>query len=194
MLGRFVAFAMLVCALAVTPGCLYRGAAARTDPQSYHGRDGWVVLREVPFVEQSTTQGCGGAVVASVRRYWGELGVDETSVRREAGSTANEPMRAGALRKVLHDSGYHAFIVKADLALLASELAKGRPVIIATVKPYLRDTVLSHYQVVLGVHPSRGLLTMDPSDGYRHYPQDGLLAEWEPAQRLAIVVAPRAPD
>lgn len=172
-------------------GCLYRGAAKDAELAGYHADDGWTVLEGVPYVKQRDPEGCGAAAVAAVRSYWGELDVDEARVRTESKTAEHEPIRAGTLRELMREHGYDAFLVSSQLEQLERELAQGRPVIVGTAKPYAAEQVLSHYQVVIGMHPQQGILTMDPSEGYRHYPTDGFIAEWKPTQQLAIVSAPQ---
>jgi predicted double-glycine peptidase len=181
-------WALLAC---LQGGCLYRGAAQDAELPAYRAENGWTVLEGVPYVRQRDPQGCGAAAVAAVRNYWGEQGIDEQQVRAESKTDARKPLRAGTLRELMRENGYDAFLVSSQLEQLQRELAQGRPVIVGTVKPYAGEQVLSHYQVVIGMHPKQGVLTMDPSEGYRHYPTDGFIAEWKPTQQLAIVSAPR---
>jgi predicted double-glycine peptidase len=179
-----------LCLLALQTGCLYRGAATDVQLNAYGAEDGWTVIDSVPYVKQRDPEGCGAAVVAAVRTYWGEERIDEAVVRAESQTDERQPMRAGTLRELLRKQGYDAFLVSSELAQLSKELSEGRPVIVGTAKPYVADKVLSHYQVVIGFHPKQGVLTMDPSEGYRHYPTDGFLAEWKPTEQLAILSAP----
>jgi len=187
--SRAVVFALAL----VAAGCTgYTGAARDFSPQRLAAEPGWVALREVPFERQLEESDCGAAAIAMVIGYW-------TGHRPRAIAAALRPapekgIAAGRMRDLARRRGLAAFIVRGELADLERELAAGRPVLVGLVKPHGPKRVLTHYEVVVGLHRARKLVvTLDPASGWRENGIDAFLQEWNPSKRLALVVSARDP-
>jgi hypothetical protein len=97
-----------------------------------------------------------------------------------------------AMRDAARARGFAAFVVRGTLQDLRDNLAKGRSVVIGLHKPF-RDGVRHHYELVVGWH-ERGqyVLTVDPARGFTRNDLKGFVAEWEPAGRPLLLIAPAA--
>lgn len=169
-------------------GCGYVGTAQTVD--SDPAEEGWVLVRGVEGVEQWSRTDCGPAALVSVLRYYGQPALLDDFVR--ASDSAQDGARAGALRDIARGLGYRAHVVQGTFDDLEEHLSKGRPLVVGLLKPY-SNGAWPHYEVVVGIHPELGdLLTHDPARGWTRNTRDGFLAEWEPAGRLLLVIAPPA--
>jgi ABC-type bacteriocin/lantibiotic exporter with double-glycine peptidase domain len=173
-------------------GCSsYLGSARDFDPAELDREPGWKAARDVRPVRQEGRADCGPAALAMLLGAW-EVQADP----REIAATASEPedgVRAGDLRDFARRRGLRAFLVEGELADLDRELSLGRPVLVGLLQPHVGGA-RTHYVVVAGLNPERGLVAMlDPARGWRGDDVGGFLREWEPAGRLALV-AFRAPD
>lgn len=172
-----------VCFMGCSP---YLGSAVDVEAQTLDAEPGWTLVRDVPVVLQEEEKDCGAAATAMVLQYWG-LPVNRTDVLA-AYPIHSDGMRAGDLRDFTRRHGLRAFLLQGEFADLAKELGKRRPVIVGMVKPYLTGA-LTHYEVVVGIHEERRLVvTIDPAHGWRQNTFDGFLKEWNPSNRLTLVV------
>ncbi len=167
----------------ITPHDVARDVAA--DP-------GWIIVGNVPLIRQRSDADCGSAAAAMVLTYWSDpITVDELDARDP--TAAAHGWRAGQLRTLLRGRGFDAFVISGRLEDLTHEINQGRPVVVGVVKRYGGDRALAHYEVVVGVHPSRHrILTLDPADGWRENTLEGFDREWGPSDRTTLVVLPRA--
>jgi predicted double-glycine peptidase len=166
-------------------GCLYRGDAEAFDPSKK--RSDVTLLEGVPVVRQEGRFDCGPAALSSLLAYWG---VRETpdAIRRATKTPPDETLRAGDLRDYAQKRGLEAFVFRGSFSDLEAEIAGRRPVLVGTLKPYVGDRWLAHYEVVTGVGPAT-IVTMDPAAGYREYSRAGFLREWERTNRVMLVAA-----
>ena len=163
-------------------GCVsaYTGSARPADP-SVLSEPGWNAVRDVPVILQASERDCGAAAMAMVLGFFGEK-LDP--------ATLASP-RADALRDFARSRGFEAFVVPASLEDLEGELRDGRPVLVGVIKPQIGGDV-AHYEVVVGIDRSGDrIATHDPARGLTVNSLGGFEREWEPTQRLAIVIAPK---
>jgi len=173
-------------------GCLYQGAATSVDEQQLRSDRNAVHVR-VPLVRQTGDKDCGAAAVASILGFWGET-VGQEAIRLGTRTPADQPIAAGALQEYLSQRGYENFLVVGTIHDLRRELARGRPVLVGMLKPYVGDQWFSHYEVVVGISPKH-VYTMNPARGLEQYPTQGFEREWLGAKHLTLVIAPvRSPD
>lgn len=177
-----------VCALALLLAACnaYAGSARDVSPRVLD-EPGWLRVRDVAFLPQTAESDCGAAAIAMVVGYW--TGTPPLDVAAKLRPAPPRGIPARRLRSVARGHALAAFLIAGELADLERELAAGRPVLVGVVKPHRRD-VLSHYEVVVGLHRGRGLVvTLDPAEGLRQNTLDGFVAEWQAAGRLTLVVA-----
>ena len=174
----------LLCALVA--GCAYTGSARDFDPACFDRDAGWISVRGVTPVLQEADSDCGAAALAMVLSYWGV-----TSTRREVFEACGAPaggIRAEDLRETARRKGLQAHIFPGGFPDFEKELSKRRPVIVGLVKPHA-TFVLTHYEVVAGVHPEKRLVvTLDPAEGWRQNTYEGFLKEWQLAKCLMMAV------
>ena len=194
MTGRVAAASALAVLLLVgSGGCGYRGSAVDASPHAVAAEPGWITVRGVPLVEQEGKSDCGAAALTMLLAFWG----NDASLAETAGALPPAPdgggQRAGDLRDLARARGLEAFLVRGEFADLEEQLVKGRPVLVGLRKPVglprgKRQRVLSHYELVVGIHPARRqILTLDPAEGLRRNSLEGFAREWEPAERLALI-------
>lgn len=186
--GRIAILAALSLAACAPPA--YQGGARPLSRAQLDADPAWTTVGSLPPRPQRADSDCGPAVTASVLAYWGV----RTSVRqidRALRTPGESGVRAGDLRDHLRGRGMRAFLVQGTIDDLAYEVARGRPVIIGTLKRYGDKTGLRHYQVVVGVRAGgTHFATYDPAVGWRSYTREHLLDEWSPTGHLALVVLP----
>ena len=181
-MGRWSAVALLG---ALLTGC-YTGSARGFDPADLDGDPGWIAARGVPMVLQEGDFDCGAAALAMVLSYWGV-----PATRQEVFEACGAPsggIRAADLREFARKKGLKAFVFEGKPEDFEKELSKRRPVIVGMVKPHA-TFALTHYEVVVGLHPRRGIVvTLDPAGGWRQNTVEGFLKEWQLARNLTMVV------
>jgi len=179
--------AFLLAALAA--GCSCLGSARGFDPGEFERDGDWIAVRTLPFLPQSTGEGCGPAALAMVLSYWmGPVSIEE--VAAACPTIPGEGAAAGDLRDLARARGFRAYLIRGELADLERELSEGRPVVVGLVKPFLASGY-THYEVVVGLHRSgRRIVTLDPARGWRVNDFDGFRLEWDPAGRPALVLIP----
>ncbi|HEY6506713.1 MAG TPA: C39 family peptidase, partial [Vicinamibacterales bacterium] len=143
-----------------------------------------LTVLDVPFVPQSEEL-CGGAAAAMVLRYWGERGVAAESFAHLVDQSA-AGIRTSALVDDLRGRGWNVQGVEGTEALLARELAQGRPVV-----ALIEDRPGTfHYVVVVAAAPT-AVLFHDPARApFRGMPRDEFGRRWAAADRWMAVVVP----
>jgi ABC-type bacteriocin/lantibiotic exporter with double-glycine peptidase domain len=167
----------------------YAGSARDFSPRALAREPGWLAVTGVPLALQQSESGCGAAAVAMVVSYW--TGAAPARLIAEIGPVPERGLSAGRLREFARAHGLAAFLLAAEVADLEHELGRGRPVLVGLVKPQRRG-VLTHYEVVVAVHPARRrVVTLDPAHGWRANSFEGFLREWRPVRGLALMVSAR---
>ncbi|MBI2933039.1 MAG: C39 family peptidase [Planctomycetes bacterium] len=181
MKGVFGSLALLLA------GCAYLGTAQPFDPAS--AEPGFILLDGIQPLRQRVENDCGPTALTMVLRYHDEPisleDVIQACPPREGGGVT-----AAALRDFARRHRFRAHVVVGTIDDLRKHLSLGRPLIVGLVKPYV-DRLRPHFEVVAGFHPEAlTVVTVDPAQGWTKNSVDGFLAEWEPAQRLMLVIAP----
>jgi predicted double-glycine peptidase len=180
---------LLLIAVCLATGCsTYRGTARDTTPTKLAQEPGWVLLRDVPLVQQETEYECGAAAISMVVSYW--TGVEPRRVVAHFRPVGERGIAAGKLRDYAREQGLASFLIEGQLQDLANELEAGRPVLVGVSKPQSKDRVLDHYEVVVGLHRDRKrIVTLDPSEGWRENSLEGFAKEWKIAGNVMLVVS-----
>jgi hypothetical protein len=181
---------VFVLALAAAPGC-YAGSAHNVSAAGLTAmtRDrSWQIVDEVPFVPQRTFRDCGPAALAMVLAHFRVPAADEPP------EFSQGDVRAGTLRDVARARGLDAFVVAGTFDDIATQVGRGRPVLVGLAKPMALTggRALAHYEVVIGFNRSRRLiLSLDPASGLRENTLEGFAREWVPTGQVTIIVLPR---
>jgi len=142
------------------------------------------VALDVPYLPQSEAL-CGGAAVAMVFRYWGDVHADvqqfASLVDSRAGGIADDVLVGAVTAR-----GWKATPIVGSIDLLAAELEARRPVVVLLEDRPRRY----HYVVVTGV--ADGVVTLhDPAIGpSRKLTAAELNRRWKPANFWALVILP----
>jgi len=167
-------------------GCSYLGEATSFDPDELHRSPGWIAVPEVPVVRQREAADCGTAALQMVLSYW-KIPISESDLDRFCPALPGKGTRAGDLRDFARKEGLESYLIHGEWDDLRRELAKGHPVIVGLVKRHASGA-LTHYEVVVAVHPERGLVvTHDPAAGWQQNSLSGFRKEWDPAGYLTLV-------
>jgi len=119
--------------------------------------------------------------------YW--TGIAPAELAADLRPAPARGLKAGRLRDFARAHGLESFLLHGELTDLSRELQNGRPVLVGLAKPQRRG-VLTHYEVVVALHPERQLVvTLDPDRGWQQNDVAGFLAESQPTGRLALVVS-----
>lgn len=164
----------------------YTGGARTVNPTQLDG--GWLRAAPTPVVRQTQTADCGLAALAMMAGAWGRSWT-LSELKAEAPPT-KKGVKLGKLRDVARSRGLDAYAIKGTYADLEHELRNGRPVMLGLLLPFERDRALSHYEVVVALHPRDGrIITLDPSTG-KHLQRDRatLEKEWKPSSYATLVV------
>lgn len=141
-------------------------------------------LIDVPYLSQSEAL-CGGAAAAMVLRFWGERGLSAESFAHLLDRSA-AGIRTNALIGELRARGWNAAGVEGTPALLASELARARPVL-ALIED--RPGVF-HYIVIVGA-TEKTIVFHDPARApFRVMGRDEFERRWTEADRWMAIVVP----
>jgi len=178
---RFLVAAALLCAACVSQ---YTGGARSVDPQRMH-EPGWTLADPTPEIRQRELQDCGAAALAMVAGRW------DVTLTPSAAVPGSHPqgIRLGELRDAAREHGLTAFAIAGDRETLIHELREGRPVIVGLLLPHGSDRATSHYEVVVGVHETRGeIISIDPATGWRSRTWAALENEWSPVGHPTLVV------
>ena len=77
----------------------------------------------------------------------------------------------------------------AAVAVSALRIARGRPVLVGLAKPMMAGRAMAHYEVVVGINRSRGLiLSLDPARGPRQNSLEGFAREWVPTHEVTLII------
>jgi ABC-type bacteriocin/lantibiotic exporter with double-glycine peptidase domain len=123
---------------------------------------------DVPFVHQPR-EGCGAASLSMVMQYWAQqqrraAGVtsDVEAIQRQLYLPSEHGIPASSMAAYLREHGFEVFALSGRWSDLATQLRKGRPLIVALRPAGQREL---HYVVVDGIDPGRGLVMMnDPAE------------------------------
>lgn len=164
-------------------GCAAHGSRS-FDSHRLANEDGWIVATDVPLVRQRTETDCGAAALGMVLAHWKSESFDPASV-------PDGRMKAGDMRDLAKAHGLEAFLVSSGIAEIEKQLAKNRPLIVGLVKSRVTGPALTHYEVVVAIHPrEKRVVTLDPAHGWRQTTVERFLVEWEATRRLALITFP----
>jgi len=167
-------------------GCAYTGEAKDFDPAELSSSPGWISVPEVPLTLQKSTEDCGTAALAMVLEFW-RIPVSPEEWETSGVLLSGKGSRARDLRDLARQKGLQAFLIHGRWEDLRNEVDRGHPVIVGLVKP-ARSGAVTHYEVVVAVHPERELVvTHDPANGWRQNSLSGFRKEWDPAGYLTLV-------
>jgi len=178
-----------VAVLACLAGCLsYTGGARTLDPARLTEEPGWIIAAPTPELRQRAALDCGAASLAMVAGRW-HVSFTLDAAKASLPAPTEAGTRLGDLRDAARAHGLVAFAIAGDRETLVHELGAGRPVIVGLLLPYGARRAMSHYEVVVAVHPEDGrFATIDPAGGWRVRTWAALDAEWRPAGRPTLVV------
>lgn len=178
---------VLLCIAASSSACsVYTGSATTLKPQELKREPGWVAVEGVPEMRQVQELDCGPTALAMVLSFYGVADREKVIAALPAGKRVS----VAELRDLAKHFGFDAFVVEGKADDLVFELKQGRPVIVGTAKPTVRDAV-AHYEVVIGMHlDSQRVATLDPAAGLRQNTFAGFLSEWQATGRVLLVVVP----
>ena len=141
-------------------------------------------LLDVPFISQSEAL-CGGAAAAMVLRYWGARGLTAESFAHLVDRSA-AGIRTSALVADLQQRGWNTTGVEGTRALIARELARGRPVL-----TLIEDRPGTYHYVVVVAATDASVVFHDPARApYRVMSSVEFARRWEPADRWMAVIVP----
>lgn len=164
-------------------GCAARGSRS-FDSHRLENEAGWISATGVPLLQQRTETDCGAAALGMVLAHWKSESFDPATV-------PDGRMKAGYMRDLAKAHGFQAFLVSSSIAEIETQLAKDRPLIVGLVKPRRIGAALTHYEVVVAIHPQRKrVVTLDPAHGWRETTVEKFLVEWEHTKRLALIAFP----
>jgi ABC-type bacteriocin/lantibiotic exporter with double-glycine peptidase domain len=139
-------------------------------------------------VRQRSPRDCGVAAAAMVVARWRGAPAGRAIV---AEHRPGERLRATEVRDLLRDHGLRAYVVEGRHADLEHELARGRPVIVGTIKPWSNGRGYRHYEVVVALRTrDDAVVTIDPAQGWRLSSWDAFEREWAAAAHTTIVALP----
>jgi predicted double-glycine peptidase len=142
---------------------------------------------EVPFVPQTDAL-CGGASVAMVFRYWGDVHADAgqfaTLIEHRAGGVAG--IADGVLVSAVRAKGWRTESTDGSPAALRSRLAARQPVVVLLSE----RRNLYHYVVVVGIS-GEDMVVHDPSWGpFRVIPAADFERRWSASHHWSLVILP----
>ena len=158
--ATLAAWAGVVVVVVAGPGCVrYTGPARSVSPAAVES-PGWLRATGVPVLRQRGAEDCGRAAAAMVSGRW------RPGVALPAGKVPRGGLRGVDVRQLLRAQGLAAFVIKGELADLEHELGLGRPVIVGTVKALSDGRALTHFEVMVALHPEQHqMVTLDPATG-----------------------------
>lgn len=153
--------------------------------------DGWIAVGSVPLVRHHGESDGAPAVLAMLLRYWDlPFLTEDLTFAPGFGLSALTP--GTTLRRVASDHGLAAWLGTGTLEQLEANLSRGRPAIVALVRPMAASAASAHYELVVGLHPERKLIaTLDPLAGRRLRHVEEFLAQWRPTRYLLITASVR---
>ena len=128
---------------------------------------------------------CGGAALAMVLRYWGEVGVRPEDFAA-ALSVSGKGITTDALRRLAEARGYRAVAFRAERSEAIAQLDQGRP-LIALVASGKRE----YHYVVLLAWANGNVLVHDPAVApFRVIPEAEWERRWSASGRWALLILP----
>ena len=171
---RFPAAAALVLA---TTAAAPRSAGAREQP-------GALQLLDVPYIAQTEAL-CGGAAAAMVLRFWGATGVHAETFADLVVPSA-EGIRGDDLARGIEARGWTVKTFAGDSALIRSQLAQRRPVIVL-----LEDRPGRFHFVVIVGWTNRRVILHDPARApFRVLDEAAFDTAWQKANRWTMLALP----
>jgi ABC-type bacteriocin/lantibiotic exporter with double-glycine peptidase domain len=148
---------------------------------------------DVPFVKQPA-DGCGAASIAMVMQYWEHNSgpSDVARIQRSLFSEEAHGIYASQMQRYFEENGFDAYVIRADVPLLAHHIAQGRPVIVG-LRP-VRASRRLHYVVVAGVDPAHNILFVnDPAQRkLLKFNTPTFEREWKATGNWALLAVPRS--
>jgi ABC-type bacteriocin/lantibiotic exporter with double-glycine peptidase domain len=182
-------WATLTSLLLLAPACAHHSKAFH--PERLDSEKGWLVVRDVPVVRQTTPTNCGAASMSMVLGYWGTPVSLEEMASELPATTGDGTFRAGELRDFARARGLNAFVIAGDMKDIRQQLERKRPLLVGIVQRTGLNKGIAHYVVIVGYDAGRDLVVMlDPARGWRENSVDGFMKEWEGSGRLALVAFP----
>ncbi len=157
------------------------------------GANVWI---DVPFVPQEKN-GCGAASIAMIMQYWQRQqgrafsrAEDAERIQRELYSKEAHGIYASDLERYLSQHGYRTFAFRGEWSDLESNLAKGRPLLIA-LQPERRDPL--HFVVIAGVESQADVVLMNDPAQRKLLKQDRSEFEkqWKAAGNWTLLAVPQ---
>ena len=153
------------------------------------------VWLDVPFVKQEKN-GCGAASVAMIMQYWQRQqgkgtspSEDAVQIQRALYSSKAHGIYASDLEQYLTQHGFRTFAFRGEWSDLRSNLAKGRPLLVA-LQPASRDPL--HFVVIAGVDAETGLVLMNDPAQRKLLKQDrsDFEKQWKAAGNWTLLAVP----
>lgn len=154
---------------------------------------------DVPFVAQTTKDGCGPAVISMVVRYWnnqlGRAFSDHDGpdpLQALLSSPGDGGLAASRMENYFRTAGYAVYAFQGDWNQLKHHVEAGRP-LIASLKANGPLGPL-HYVVVVGIDGHRGFLYInDPAQQKTlRISREGFESEWNPTHCWTLLVLPQS--
>lgn len=151
----------------------------------------------MPFVHQPR-EGCGAASLAMVMQYWAQeqgrsAGPDSdvASIQRRLYSPSKHGILASSMTAYLRAHGFEVFALNGRWSDLETQLAKGRPLVVALRPQGQREL---HYVVVDGIDPARGLVMMNDPEERKLLSEERARfeKEWSATQNWMLLAVPAA--
>lgn len=156
---------------------------------------------DVPFVAQTTKDGCGPAVISMVVRYWNSQlgravsdGTNPEQIQALLPSPDTGSLLASKMDAYFHRAGYSAYAFRGDWNQLKHHVDAGRPLIVSLQASGPLGPL--HYVVVVGIDVDRGFLFInDPAQQKAlRISREGFESEWNPTHRWTLLVLPPSGD
>lgn len=154
------------------------------------------VWLDVPFVKQEKN-GCGAASIAMIMQYWRQqqhdspaAASDPDQIQRVLYSKEAHGIYASDLEQYLDEHGFRTFAFSGEWSDLESNLAKGRPLLLA-LKPGRSDPL--HYVVITGVDAQEGIVLMNDPAQRKLLKQDrsDFERQWKAAGNWTLLAVPQ---
>jgi ABC-type bacteriocin/lantibiotic exporter with double-glycine peptidase domain len=154
------------------------------------------VWLDVPFVKQEKN-GCGAASIAMIMQYWqhqqgkpASASEDAAQIQRQLYSAPAHGIYASDLERYLSQHGFRTFAFRGEWSDLQSNLAKGRPLLVA-LQPGSRDPL--HFVVIAGVEAEPGFVLMNDPAQRKLLKQDrsDFEKQWKAAGNWTLLALPR---
>ena len=154
------------------------------------------VWLDVPFVKQEKN-GCGAASVAMIMQYWQRqrglsraTEVDPDQIQRALYSKEARGIYASDLEQYLSAHGFRTFAFRGEWSDLESNLAKGRPLLLA-LKPGHGGPL--HYVVITGLEAGQQVVLVNDPARRKLLKQDrsDFEQQWQAAGNWTLLAVPQ---